>query len=214
GQPRLGAQVAVLLAAAGVGRVWCATRGSARLAHAAPGGVSPRDEGFELGDVVRAAVARAAPEVDTTPLPLDERPDLTLLVLDGPYDEDRRAGLHADGAAHLCLTAGPDGGVVGPLVLPGLTSCLRCADLHRADRDAAWPLLAAQLRVPRRYGTSSEVACAAVISGTATAQALAYLDGDDPACLDGTIEFHPPDWRLRRRTWVPHPACGCGGWAE
>jgi nicotinamidase-related amidase len=37
-------------------------------------------------------------------------------------------------------------GLVGPLVIPGVTSCLRCADLHRSDRDAAWPALAAQLR--------------------------------------------------------------------
>ena len=33
-----------------------------------------------------------------------------------------------------------------PLVIPGVTSCLRCADLHRSDRDAAWPAVAAQLR--------------------------------------------------------------------
>ena len=42
-----------------------------------------------------------------------------------------------------CATA-PDWS--GPLVIPGVTSCLACADLHRSDRDAAWPAIAAQLR--------------------------------------------------------------------
>ena len=37
-------------------------------------------------------------------------------------------------------------GLVGPLVVPGVTSCLTCADLHRADRDSAWPAVAMQLR--------------------------------------------------------------------
>ena len=36
-------------------------------------------------------------------------------------------------------------GVVGPLVLPGHTGCLRCQHLHRCDRDPSWPHLAAQL---------------------------------------------------------------------
>ena len=221
GNPRPGVQVASLLAAAGVGRVWCVTRGSARLSHAAPGGVQPGDEGSELASVTCAAIERAAPEVDTTPLPIDERPDLTILVLDGPHDEERRTALHADGAAHLSVTTGPGGGVVGPLVLPGLTSCLRCADRHRSDRDESWPALAAQLSVPRRHGASCDVASAAILGGTAAAQALAFLDGDEVACIDGTIEFNPPDWRLRRRSWSPHPTCGCGGaerssvsWAE
>ncbi len=50
-------------------------------------------------------------------------------------------------ACRTCPVRVRDGtGLVGPLVIPGMTSCLRCADLHRSDRDAAWPAVAAQLR--------------------------------------------------------------------
>src|ERR1700733_14635490 len=35
--------------------------------------------------------------------------------------------------------------VVGPLVIPGRTACLRCLDLTRAERDPAWPLILAKL---------------------------------------------------------------------
>ena len=45
---------------------------------------------------------------------------------------------------HLHVGVLGDRAVVGPLVVPGLTSCLRCAHLHRRDADAAWPLLAVQ----------------------------------------------------------------------
>ena len=30
------------------------------------------------------------------------------------------------------------------------------------------------------------------------------------ACLGGTLEMSPPDWRWLRRDWPGHPACGCG----
>ncbi len=104
---------------------------------------------------------------------------------------------------------GVDSGVVGPLVLPGFTSCLRCADLHRRDRDPAWPALSVQLRIGTRYGAASAVAVASVVAGVAAAQALAFLDGGEPAVIDATVELHPPDWRLRRRAWPPHPECNC-----
>ena len=54
--------------------------------------------------------------------------------------------LHSQGVAHLPVRVRDGTGLVGPLVIPGVTSCLGCADLHRRDRDAAWPAVAAQLR--------------------------------------------------------------------
>ena len=43
-------------------------------------------------------------------------------------------------------------------------------------------------------------------------QALAFIDrpGAVPVTADGTLELVLPDWQWRRRTWRPHPACGCG----
>ena len=202
--------LAALLAAAGVGRVRCAVDGTVRLLHAVPGGVGPDDEGDDLQVAAVDAVLRAAPEADVTPLPSDDVPDLTVLAQPGPVDDDRRAALHATRSAHLRMTVGVDHAVVGPLVLPGLTSCLRCADLHRLDRDPAWSVLSAQLAVPRRYGATADVVVSTLAVGVAAMQVLAFLDGGDPAGIDGTLEIHPPDWRVRRRSWAPHPACDCG----
>jgi hypothetical protein len=209
GRSRVAAQVAAVLAAAGVGRVHCAADGLAKLQHAAPGGICVDDEGDLLAAATERALRRVAPRVDATPLPIGERSQLTVLAVDGPVPEERHAALHAADAPYLAVAVGLDCGVVGPLVLPGLTSCLRCADLHRRDRDPAWSALAAQFAVQRRYGPASPVAVATTTAGIAAQQALAFLDGDEPACIDGTLELRLPDWRLRRRSWPPHPECGC-----
>jgi hypothetical protein len=209
GAGRVAALVAALLAAAGVGRVHVLDAGDVRLHQAMPGGVGPAEEGSRFVTAANAAVRRAAPDTDTTPLPMGERPDLVVLAFDEPIDNEQRDALHARECAHLAVRIGADHGVIGPLVIPGLTSCLRCADLHRHDRDPAWPALAVQLTVARRHGGASDVGLATVVAGATALQALAYLDGGEPAVVEGTLELQLPDWRIRRRSWPAHPSCDC-----
>ncbi|MEU7764278.1 TOMM precursor leader peptide-binding protein [Nocardia sp. NPDC049190] len=110
---------------------------------------------------------------------------------------------------HLQLRIRDNKGVIGPLVLPGATSCLRCADLIRAQNDAAWPHLAAQLL--GRAGSASPAGIAAT-----TAIALGELEaimecspGRAPATLNATVELDLDSHVLDRRAWAPHPACPC-----
>ncbi|HKC29580.1 MAG TPA: hypothetical protein VKB75_16310, partial [Jatrophihabitans sp.] len=172
GRGRIAVQVAAVLAASGVGRVHVLGGGVAKLSHAVPGGVTAADEGEPLAVAAERALLRAAPDVDTTPLPVGERAQLTVLALDGPVPDERLDALHAADAPYLAITLGVDHGVVGPLVLPGLTSCLRCADLHRRDRDPAWSALAVQLTIARRHGPTSSTSVATVLAGVAAQQAL------------------------------------------
>jgi bacteriocin biosynthesis cyclodehydratase domain-containing protein len=209
GGGRSGPHLAGVLAAAGVGRVHVAHVGGVRLHHAVPGGLLPGDEGAPFHEAAGRAIRGHAPDTDCLPLPFGELPDLVVLALDEPIDAERRDALHARGVAHLLVRLAGDAGSVGPLVLPGLTSCLRCADLHRLDRDPAWNALAVQLTLPHRANVVSEVALATVIAGLAAAQALDFLDGGRPATIEGAIEMQLPDWRLRRRTWPVHPDCDC-----
>ncbi len=114
--------------------------------------------------------------------------------------------------SHLSVRMRDGIGMVGPLVLPGRTSCLRCADLHRSDHDPEWPLLAAQLL--GRVGHGSAAAVRAT-TGIALGQ-IEHLLGTHPVArvppraLDATIEVDPHRAELRRRVWSPHPRCGCG----
>jgi hypothetical protein len=210
GRSRLVAHVAALLGAAGIGQVHCSVDGTTRLHHLVPGGATAGDEGRPLSAAAESAVRRAAPGTDVSPIPLGDRADLTVIASDAPIGDERVDALHAADSPYLAVRLGVDSGVVGPLVVPGRTSCLRCADLHRRDRDPAWQALAVQLSVPPHRGVPSDVGVATVVAGLAALQALAFLDGEPVATRGGTLEVHLPDWRVRRRSWPVHPSCGCG----
>jgi bacteriocin biosynthesis cyclodehydratase domain-containing protein len=112
---------------------------------------------------------------------------------------------------HLAVSAREAIGMVGPLVRPGVSACLRCLDLTRANRDPGWPLILAQ--VSRRQ--AEPVACGAVLAAAvaaqAAAQALAFVDCPAAAgpAENATLELVLPGWQWRRRGWPPHPACTC-----
>lgn len=125
--------------------------------------------------------------------------------------------LHTAAIPHLPVHIRDGSGVIGPLVIPGRTSCLGCADLHRSDRDSAWPAVAAQLR-----GT---VGCADRATLLATAAlALDQVDrviravresgharrpSEPPPTLDTTLEFDVRRHSIVARHWSRHPRCSC-----
>ncbi|MDG4793819.1 hypothetical protein [Micromonospora sp. WMMD1082] len=204
----LGAAIAVALAQAGVGHVHPDLPGTVRPVDLVGGGIAADEIGRPLGAAVRAALQRAAPGTGTGPL-RRPRPDLVIQL-----GSDRPAALLATGHAqrrqpHLLVEIREGVPAVGPLVRPPIGPCLRCLDLHRADRDPDWPVLAAQLA-----SGPPTPACAAGLLLAATAyavgEALSQLDGGTPETLGGAIEVVSPG-SLRRRLWPPHPRCRCGG---
>jgi bacteriocin biosynthesis cyclodehydratase domain-containing protein len=140
------------------------------------------------------------------------RPELAILV--GRHSLDMRAALMREQIPHLAASADEAIGVVGPLVIPGRTACLRCLDLARADRDPAWPLILAQLDGRQPDPPACDAPLAAAVAAQAAAQALAFIDRDAPAgaVTDGTLELVLPGWQWRRRTWPRHNGCSCGSY--
>jgi hypothetical protein len=208
GTGRLASTVAAILAASGIGRVQVPDSADVRLGDALPGGLRPGDEGERTALAAAEAVrrARAGPEHPAAPsAPVD-----LVLSTDGyPIDPHLRVDLQVQ--PHPLLVSGvwSSRGVIGPLVVPGRTSCLHCADLHRSDRDPAWPVLSAQLAGSTRTPVPSEVAVCTLTAAITAIQALAFLDGERPATADGTLEITLPDWKVRRRHWSRHGDCGC-----
>ena len=141
-------------------------------------------------------------------------PDLVVLV-GYPQPEDV-AELQRRRLAHLAVCVREAIGVVGPLVRPGRSACLRCLDLARADRDPAWPLILAQLPPGRMDVTAGDAVLAAAVAAQGAAQAVAFADRSElvAATTNGTLELALPDWQWRRRTWPPHPACTCGAGSQ
>lgn len=132
---------------------------------------------------------------------------VTVVVADGP-EPDRLVPdvLREQGAAHLLVRCTGDEAVVGPLVVPGATSCVRCADLAQRDADPRWPWLLEQLvRLPVEP-TPTLLGWAAV---TAAVQALAFAGCGRAETLGHTLELGGAEHALRLRAWPAHAECPC-----
>jgi bacteriocin biosynthesis cyclodehydratase domain-containing protein len=120
--------------------------------------------------------------------------------------------LHDAKVAHLPVRVRDGTGLIGPLVIPGVTSCLSCADLHRSDLDADWPAVAAQLR-----GTVGSADRATVLATAALAlnqvhrviKTIGDTAGEPPPTLDTTLEFDVSTGTTTTRRWSRHPRCDC-----
>lgn len=195
GHGRLGASIAVALAEAGVGHIEADVPGTVGPGELAGGPLRGADLGRPRREAISEAVLRAAPGLRSFPV---RDPAATLVVRlghDGP-----------PGVPHLAVTVREGVPVIGPFVPAAGGPCLRCLDLHRQDRDAAWP------GHPRRPLLDAVEPCAVatLLAATAfaTAEALTHLDGGRPDTTGATVEITTPG-HTRRRTYLPHPACHC-----
>ena len=140
-------------------------------------------------------------------------PVLTMLATDR-LEVDRMftdALLRAD-QPHLVVRAAADGVVVGPLVLPGITPCLRCTDLVRCELDPDWPGLLSQLSRTSGSPAESLLCWAAGVSVMQLLTALSAMDDPTrswPESAGATLDLGQ-DGIQRRRRWARHPSCGCG----
>ena len=215
GAGRVGAGIATFLAASGVAWVSCRDTGTVTPADVMPGGLDPGDVGDDRAAGVARAIRRVAREVRTAD-DAARLPDLAVLAGPGAgADPVKLAELIRLRVPHLAVAADEAIGVVGPLVEPGRSACLRCVDLSKAARDPSWPVILAQAGGSAGAPAVSPQACGTVLAAAtaalAAAQALAFIDRAVPlVTAGGTLEVVLPDWQWRRRSWPPHPACTCG----
>jgi hypothetical protein len=209
GATRVGTPLAAVLAASGIGRVSVRDTGAVGAGDAVVGGLSAADEGRPRSLAAADAVRRASPLTDLRPVPEGSPVDLVVLARPWAASDPLVAGHQRAGQPHLVATVRGETGVVGPLVVPGRTACLRCGELHRRDADPAWPGLAAQLTAGSPPPSGATVVCL-LTAAVAAVQVLAYVDGNAaPAVVEAILELSPPDPAPRLRRWAPHPACTC-----
>jgi bacteriocin biosynthesis cyclodehydratase domain-containing protein len=140
--------------------------------------------------------------------------DADLVVLTDNLVTDPRMlrELHSQGVAHLAVRVRDGTGLVGPLVIPGVTSCLNCADFHRRDRDAAWPAVAAQLRDTVGVADRATLLATAALALSQVSRVIGAIRGaesDPPASLSATLEFDVHAGSIVARQWARHPLCSC-----
>lgn len=224
GAGRVGAAVAALLSASGVGRVEVLDSGSVQPWEVTPGGLPAEAVGERRAAAAGRLVGRSAPggraprAVRGSPGAGGGEPALSLVVVaprDGlaAYVPDPVPAQPwiAAGVPHLYAGVVEATGVVGPLVLPGGTACAECLQRERTDREPVWPRMLAQWRsgapdpVP-----ACDTGLAATVAGLAAAHALAFLDGELPASTGARWEVSLPllEWRAER--FAPYSGCPCG----
>ncbi|MFE3740335.1 ThiF family adenylyltransferase [Streptomyces sp. NPDC059134] len=226
GAGRVGAAVAAVLAASGVGRVDVLDGGCATAGDVAPGGLPDHSVGECRDLAARQLVRRSAPgrPPRTAGSPgsagsAEGEPPLSLVIV---TPRDGLAAYAPDpvtaepwlstGTPHLYAGVIEATGLVGPLVLPGGTACAGCLARIRADHDPGWPRMLAQWRSGRGAGAvpACDLALATTVAGLTAAHALSFLDGELPASTGARWEAALPllDWHPERI--APHQDCPCG----
>jgi len=212
GGGRIGATLANLLQAAGIGRVVVTDAEELRPGDLSPGG----SRRFAPNSGSREAAARAAlAELRRSSLPPVRSGALTrsVVVLAPAQSVIPPEWLRqVRDRAHLPVLMRDNVAVIGPLVIPGTSPCLRCLELARADRDPVWPVVAAQLIGRVRRVEPCDVVLATAAAAHAAMQLLSWLD--DPtapvAVIGGTVEIPLSEGTARRQRLTGHPGCGCG----
>lgn len=171
---------------------------------------APAQVVVDADDVCRPGVLRllAAAGLDPAPRSGAGDPAALRLVLragtePGPEDLDP---LVRDGVPHLLLTGLGGSLVVGPLVAPGLTACLRCLAAHRCERDPGDATVRAQYR--RAAPATPDPALLSLGLAWVVRDALTWAEGGLPRTWSATVRLEP-DLELVRDEWSRHPACGC-----
>lgn len=132
-------------------------------------------------------------------------PEIVVMLSDGPLARMRVDPLLRAGTPYLVVESSPDDWTVGPLVVPGVTACLRCLDAACAETDPRRGLVVDQLAdvpVPRdRLLESLAVAWA-------IRDALTHVAGRRPSTWSASVTL-TRDQEPVRRPWLRHPDCGC-----
>lgn len=132
--------------------------------------------------------------------PLPPAPGPVLVVASQLIDPHRAARLTADDIPHLPLELAGDRVVIGPLVAPGRSACIACLHAERRDRDADWPLLAAQLLARASVPTEPLLL---VEAATLAARLLRTADTGRSVVLTAA------DGQREIREHRPHATCLC-----
>lgn len=208
GTGRLTIAIATLLATSGVGHVQVEADGFVSDQDTGSGYLDS-DIGRQRRTAATEAIRRANPAVKHSRLRGDRQPELVVLadaIVPAPEVVQL---LLQEGVPHMPVRVREGLGIVGPLVYPGRSTCLGCADLHRKSMDSRWPMVAGQLA---GRSQRADLCSVQTTAGMAVGQILRVLDDGKgpPPAWNTTIEIDTYAGTVEHRPWPPNPACGCG----
>lgn len=150
----------------------------------------------------------------TAELPRSDMRALIVILAGGVHPDiidDVDSPLHDH--PHLPATVYGARAVVGPIVIPGKTSCLRCAYLHTVDADAMWPKVTLQLASQLHQLKTLPLDRLLIRAAAIQTALLVRTWVDQPAVKEPwhelAFELHLPGGQPRPIARPPHPLCGC-----
>jgi hypothetical protein len=128
------------------------------------------------------------------------------------------AGALASDIPHLYVATWGRTAAIGPLVIPGMSSCLHCAHLHKRDADPLWPRLLVQLTHLRPDVEAIDTCLLHLAAAHATMTATGFIDAQgDPSryatLLNRQRVIYAPEGESVEAPMPTHPLCGCR-WQE
>jgi len=138
--------------------------------------------------------------------------DATVVVLGADGEPSRAAADEAlrRGVPYLCVGIRELVGLVGPFVVPGRTSCLRCVDLSRSDLDPCWRIVVDSMEVRPPREPSRTPSLVATVAGYAASEIVLWTSGSLPSSCDHVVEIPHGLGAVQTVGYPPHPQCGCG----
>ena len=116
------------------------------------------------------------------------------------------ANSHLCSLPHLHVGTRLDRAQIGPLVIPGESSCFRCAQLHRRDSSPDWMGVDLQWRHHANSGQSDSI----LTYQTAAYTLLLLRHWMDGMAITNTSWAANLPWlHFRAQPAQPHPLCGC-----
>lgn len=160
-----------------------------------------------VADAVRSVLglARVAAASDGTA-------DLVVLASDCEPSRDLADHVMREqgGATHLWVFTREVVGVLGPFVVPGSTSCLRCADLARSELDPAWTTLLESAAARPPTAPACDPLLAALLGAWAAQEVAVWASGLRPQTWNSVIEIPQGYGAVGSQAFDLHPRCGCG----
>ncbi|WP_175957529.1 hypothetical protein [Schaalia sp. Marseille-Q2122] len=141
--------------------------------------------------------------------------DLLIVTCTRSLDHALFGHLLASEEWHLPVLLGERGVIVGPLVVPGVSACARCLDLHMSGRDPerARAALAASHNALPRLPIAAQARLTLVLgrflSDFSEHWRLHGLSSQAPPPLQGQSIAILPDGSSISHRLEPHPDCGC-----
>ena len=163
-------------------------------------------------ELVREHLEATGVDMVVEPDPTDPgAADLAVLCGRDAIAPDEGAAWQQARIAHLPVVLRDGEVIIGPLIHPGLSACLRCLDLHRRDRDRAWPRILSQITTPTSdLGISVDAVPAHANTVAALVAMLARESLTTEQVATGVSWQISLPWpEVRTRVWTAHPHCDC-----